>query len=211
MGVGGLRAVLPPLQLLVLLVQLRQELVALVGDLVGLLSGRLLDLGGLDHDLRLHAYLHVLVLHHHHAGVFPGRGWGWGHVAGRRRGGAVGGAAVGGEGTDEVVDAVAEAGQFRQQVGELELLGLDCLESGQRCLLALPVPTALLIFPIFIFILIAILIFLIAFAILILIFVIALLIFVAVFVLLVAVFFLVLLLVFVLLLAVLLFLIAHVI
>ena len=65
-----MRAVLPALQLLILLVQLRQKLIALVRYLVSLLKRGLLDFGGLDDDLRLHAHLHVFVLHDHHSRLF---------------------------------------------------------------------------------------------------------------------------------------------
>lgn len=64
-GIARRLGVLPPFQLLVLFIQLRQELSALVGYPVWLLLGLLL--GGhclLDDDLGLHAHLDVLVLHH---------------------------------------------------------------------------------------------------------------------------------------------------
>jgi hypothetical protein len=74
-AVHVVRTVLPPLQLLVLLVQLGQEFVAFVGDFVGGLQRRLLHLRGLDHDLRLHAHLHVFVFHYDHARLLQ---FGWG-------------------------------------------------------------------------------------------------------------------------------------
>lgn len=65
MGVDIMRTILPTFQFLILLVQLSQELIALVGDLIGGL-GLLFDPGWLDYDLRLHADLRVLVLHYHY-------------------------------------------------------------------------------------------------------------------------------------------------
>lgn len=127
-----MRAVLPTFKLLVLFVELRQKLGALIGDLVAGLRW-LLHTSGLDHDLWLHAHLRVLVLHHHYPwGLLfrqdQGHFWesrGWWYV-----GAVVGRTAVGGQGVDEVVDAVGKAGYFGEETGELELLWFDGSEFG---------------------------------------------------------------------------------